>query len=125
MPLAARRALDHAGLKLSLRAWQGLSFLVRETLAGLGEAEDVDIERVRELLEGARPEPEPIEPLADPPAGTVPAAVRDALGPERPIDEAAWEGLAVVARYALASYARRGRSEKLAAAYDSLFRARS
>jgi len=122
IPLAGRRALDRAGLKLSLRAWQSLSFLVRETVARLGEEDEVDGARVRELLEGVAPEPERIEPLADPPAGAVPAEVSGALGGERPLDAEKWRGLSPVARYALFSYARRGRAEKLAGAYDSLFR---
>jgi hypothetical protein len=122
IPLAGRRALDRAGLKLSLRAWQGLSFLVRETVARLGEDEEVDGERVRELLEGAAPEPERIDPLADPPPEAVPAELSAALGAARPLDVARWRTLSPVARYALFSYARRGRAEKLAEAYDSLFR---
>lgn len=122
IPLAGRRALDRAGLRLSLRAWQGLSLLVRETVARLGEEDEVDGERVRELLEGAAPEPERIEPLADPPADAVPAVVSGALGDVRPLDARRWRSLSPVARYALFSYARRDRAEKLAGAYDSLFR---
>lgn len=125
VPLAGRRALDRAGLKLSLRAWQGLSFLVRETIARLGEDEDVDVTRVRELVEAAFPPPEPIEAIDDPPRTEVPPEVREALGSERPIDAPFWQALSPVERYALASYARRGRAEKLAAAYDALRSSRS
>jgi hypothetical protein len=120
IPLAGRRALDRAGLRLSLRAWQGLSLLVRETVARLGEDEEVDEVRVRELLEGAHPEPESIEPLDDPPLDAVPPAISDALGAGRPIDPRRWRALSPVGRYALSSYARRGRAEKLAEAYDAL-----
>lgn len=127
IPLAARRALDLAGLRLSLRAWQGLSLLVRETLARLGESPEVDPPQVHELLTAARPEPEPesIAPRPDPPADAVPAVVRDALGRERPLDDVSWRGLSAVERYALASYASRGRTEKLTRAYDALFPSRS
>lgn len=125
VPMAGRRALDRAGLKLSLRAWQGLSLPRREMLARLGEEEEVDAEQVRELLEGADPPPEPIEAPAEPPAASPPAELSAALGADRPLDDEAWRRLGALGRYVLASYARRGRVEKLAAAYDSLVRARS
>lgn len=120
IPLAGRRALDRAGLKLSLRAWQGLSLLVRETLAQLGELEEVDADRVRSLLEAAHPAAEPIEAAPEASFDQVPEVVRDALGPDRPVDLDAWRRLSPVARYALYSYARRGREAKLTEAYDSL-----
>ena len=120
MPMAARRALDRAGLKLSLRAWQGLSLLARHAVAALGASPDVDPARVRELLEVARPIPEPIEAPPEPGDDAPPDVLREALGSERPIDAATWSGLSPLARFALASYARRGRADKLATAYDSL-----
>ncbi len=120
VPMAGRRALDRAGLKLSLRAWQGLSLMVRETVVRLGEAPEVDATRVRELLDGADPAPEPIVPVDDPPFDVVPAPITEALGDARPLDLGAWQRSSPVERYALASYARRGRTEKLAQAYDAL-----
>ena len=120
VPLAGRRALDRAGLKLSLRAWQSLSMPARAMIARLGQEDEVDVERVRSLLEGAEPAPEPIAPLDDPPSDAPPAEVRAALGPARPLSDEAWRALGSLGRYVLASYARRGRAEKLAAAYDSL-----
>ncbi len=125
IPMAGRRALDRAGLKLSLRAWQGLSFMVRETLCQLGEAPQVEADRVRELLDAADPAPTPIDTIADPLPDAVPAELTAALGAARPLEDAAWQRLTPVGRYALASYARRGRSDKLAAAYDALVRARA
>lgn len=120
VPLAGRRALDRAGLKLSLRAWQGLSLLVRESVARLGEEPEVDAERVRELLDVADPEPTTIEPIDDPPADAVPRELALALGEARPIDDAEWRRLTPLGRYVLANYARRGRAEKLVEAYDAL-----
>lgn len=120
VPLAARRALDRAGLKLSLRAWQGLSLIVRETLARLGEAAEVDVERVRELLDAADPAPDPIDAIDDPPLDRVPREITDALGALRALDVRAWQRLSHVGRYALAHYAEKGRAEKLAEAYDAL-----
>lgn len=121
LPMSARRALDLAGLKLSLRAWQALSLPVRETLARLGEEAEVDGEVVLELVDAADPAPAKIDPVPDPDRERVPDAVRAALGDDRAITDKQWRALSVVARYALASYARRGRDEKLTAAYDALF----
>lgn len=120
MPMAARRALDRTGLKLSLGAWQGLSLLARHAIVALGASAEVEPERVKELLEAARPMPEPIEAAPEPPADAPPPVVSGALGDARPIDPATWTGLSPLARFALDNYARRGRAEKLAAAYDSL-----
>ncbi len=125
VPMAGRRALDRAGVKLSLRAWQGLSLPRREMLARLGEDEEVDAEHVRALLEDADPPPEAIEAPPEPPATSPPGDLCAALGADRPLDDEAWQRLGALGRYVLASYARRGRAEKLAAAYDSLVRARS
>lgn len=120
MPMAARRALDRSGLKLSLRAWQGLSLLARHAIVALGASPEIDPSRVRELVEAARPIPEPIEAPPEPPADAPPPVVSRALGDARPIDGATWAGLSPLARFALASYARRHRADKLATAYDSL-----
>jgi hypothetical protein len=119
IPMSARRALDLAGVKLSLLGWQRLSFMVRETLAATGE-DDVDPERVRALLEGV--ETIEIDPIPDPPADRVPPEVRAALGDERPLTDGAWRALSTIERYAIASYVRRDREERLARAYDALIR---
>lgn len=125
VPMAGRRALDRAGLKLSLRAWQGLSLPVREMVVRLGEEGEVDVERVRWLLEGADPAPEPIDALPDPAPDAVPPDLRAALAPDRALTDEQWRALTPLGRYVLASYARRGRLDKLKTAYDSLVRARS
>lgn len=120
VPLAARRALDRAGQRLSLRGWQSLSFVVRASIATLGEHAEVDVERVRELVAGAHPPAEEMAPIDDPSALAAPAEVIDALGGARPLTAEAWQRLDALGRYVLASYARRGRTEKLAIAYDAL-----
>lgn len=117
VPMSARRALDLAGLKISLLDWQRLSWMVRETLAAIGEEPEVDAERVAALLDVV--DTKAIDPIPDPPADVVPEDVRAALG-ERSIADAAWSTLSVVERYAIASYARRGRGDRLARAYDVL-----
>ncbi|HTU62929.1 MAG TPA: nitrate reductase associated protein, partial [Polyangiales bacterium] len=42
LPMAARRALDCAGLHLSLKGWQTLTLERRQALVRLGGAEQID-----------------------------------------------------------------------------------
>ncbi|MEM1415287.1 MAG: nitrate reductase associated protein [Myxococcota bacterium] len=95
LPLAARRALDRAGLKLGLAAWTALPLATRERLVALGAEETVDEDAVKALLAGAafqeiRPRPEPARP-AD-------------VGAED------WAGLTPLGRFAVAHHARKGRA---------------
>ncbi|HJL17903.1 MAG TPA: nitrate reductase associated protein [Sandaracinaceae bacterium LLY-WYZ-13_1] len=116
IPMAGRRALDRAGLRLSLRAWQGLSYPVRSMLVGLGSAEEVDADDVRALLASADPPPEPFEAPAEPPADRPPEELIAALS----LPPGFWAACSPVARFALASYARRGKTVKLRTAYEAL-----
>lgn len=118
LPWSARRALDRAGLKLSLAGWQALSFPVRETIAALGEEDDVDPERVASLLDAV--ETQPIDRVPDPPVDRIPEAITALLG-ERPLGEKRWRAISIVARFALARYAEDRRADRLHAAYDALF----
>lgn len=107
LPWSARRALDVAGRRLSLAAWQALPLETRRRLAGLGSVAEPDAEAVRELVRG-----EPIAPFVPPEAP--PAAL--AMTPAR------WRALSRVARHALHAYAARGkldRMEALRAALDA------
>jgi hypothetical protein len=121
IPMAGRRALDRAGLRLSLRAWQGLSLPVRSMIVSLGSEEDVRADDVRRLIASAHPAPEPIEPPGEPPADHVPAEVAASLE----LDAAWWSSIGPVARFALFSYARRGKTEKLRSAHAALLAAPS
>ena len=113
LPMAARRALDRAGLKLSLEGWQSLPFEARRDLVLAGAGEGVDTARVIALCAGAAPAARPIDPQGE--VTELPGAVREAgLG------EAAWRALSPLARYALASFARRGKTERLAEALAAL-----
>jgi cyclic pyranopterin phosphate synthase len=100
LPLAARRALDHAGLKLSRDGWTSLSLEVRRRVVELGSEPVVDTLRVRELVRSAEPAPVELEPLADPSADRVPAELERALG-ERPLPPGVWSALSALERYAL------------------------
>ena len=70
---------------------------------------------MRELLAGAKPEPDEIEVIPDP----------DELPPDvqaAGIGTSMWRRLNALERYAIASYARRGREERLRAAVEHLTR---
>ena len=65
VPLAARRALDQAGIKLSRAGWLSLSVDERRALTEVGAEARVDLERVRALAQSAVPGGDGIEPRAD------------------------------------------------------------
>jgi len=80
----------------------------------------VDVELVLEALTFAVPPSEPMNAIADPPADRVPEDVRDAFGPDKLLADAVWSSLGALDRYALAKVARRGRPERLRAAYEEI-----
>lgn len=108
LPMAARRALDRAGLKLSLLAWQALPLADRERIATLGSVAEVDVGAVAALVEAP-------EVSAVPEPTRLPEAVR-AID----VDEAAWSALGPVARHALEMYCRKGRSERAREVYRAV-----
>lgn len=118
VPMAARRALDGAGLKLSLEAWRGLPHPTRAALVSLGERKAVDGAVVAALVQDAQAEP--IEVPPEPAADQVPAELAAALGLERPLPDSLWATLAPLDRYALCKVSRRGPSERLVAAYQEI-----
>ena len=54
LPLAARRALDLAGLKLSLEAWRVLPLTSRRAIVQLGSGPAVDVAQVEGALGNAQ-----------------------------------------------------------------------
>lgn len=117
VPLAARRALDQAGLKLSLPAWQSLPIAARTAIVEAGSGARVDVGAVREQAASARPAPDEIVPVADPDANQVPRDVAAAYGAERPLNGALWGSLSALDRYVLAKVAGRGKPERVTQAY--------
>src|SRR6185295_8642979 len=109
--MAARRALDHAGFRLSRESWKSLSVESRRHLVDAGSAREVDVDFVRRACAGARPEPEPIATTADPPSGHIPETVSGAFGPSHPITPPVWAALSPLDRFALAKVADRARPE--------------
>jgi cyclic pyranopterin phosphate synthase len=120
VPLAARRALDLAGVKLSLAAFRSLSLELRRELASLGSVAEVDTARVHEIAALAEPPPAALPVAPDPSPVTVPPELVAALGLERPLDAGVWSALEPLERYALAKLARGSRAERLGGAYSEI-----
>jgi molybdopterin synthase catalytic subunit len=120
MPYSARRAADAVGRKPSLVAWRGLSLEDRRSLCALGAAPAVDVEQVATILSRAAPAPEGIEALHDPAPDRPSLELLAALGPQHPLEPAAWSGLTPLERYTLSKIASKGSSERLFAAYAEL-----
>jgi cyclic pyranopterin monophosphate synthase len=117
VPLAARRALDAVGRKLSLEGWLSLAPDDRRALVAAGQGERVDRDGVS-VLERARPAATAQESLPDADPTRVPGELKTALGAERPLDDARWASLSALDRYALAKYA--AKPQKLGRAYDEI-----
>ncbi len=120
VPMAARRALDRAGLKVSLAGWKTLELPARRAIASAGAAAIVDVEAVKRAVRGANPPTEPFDAIESPPSDHVPTAVQSALGDERRIPDALWASLSALDRYTLHKVASRGKPERLDAAYDEI-----
>lgn len=120
LPLAARRALDHAGHKLSLEGFRSLSLAAREELASLGSQDIVDVARVSALALTGKPPGEPMAPVLDPSPVAPDDALVAAFGSARPIPAGSWSALSPLDRYALAKVARGKSAERLEQAYAEI-----
>jgi molybdenum cofactor biosynthesis protein MoaC len=109
MPIAARRALDTAGIRLSLEAWRSLSVADRSALIVSGSLGSVPVTRVEGLLDHLQPRPPRIEPQSDP--REIPQDLLDALGGLARELEERWPALSGLERYALVKLARPGHLE--------------
>jgi cyclic pyranopterin phosphate synthase len=117
VPLAARRALDVLGRKLSLEGWLSLSIEDRRCIVRAGAAECVD-RNAAPVVDGATPPPTRERAHSDPDENVPPRELVDALGASRPIDDARWQALRPLDRYALLKVA--SKPERLALAYDHI-----
>ncbi len=120
IPLAARRALDCAGLKLSLGGFRHLDDAARHELVELGSALEVDVQRVQTVCAQAEPQPTVLEPAPEPSAEAPPFELVDVLGSERPIPPNLWPSLTPLDRYVLVKVALRGKPERIEAAYREI-----
>ncbi len=108
LPLAARRALDHAGRRLSLAAWRTLDLPARVKLVQLGGAQQVPVEQVCDVIASAVP-PASACPVRDgSELSERPTAVK-ALG----VSAAQWRRLGPLERFVVAHLAKRQRAALL------------
>jgi cyclic pyranopterin phosphate synthase len=101
LPLAARRALDVAGYKVSLEAWREAPVDARRELVALGSGDHVSAARVRAHLEGAKLAHQTIAKTAEPSSSDVPPELSDAE-----LTASAWGTLTPLDRYVLVKIAR-------------------
>lgn len=120
LPMAARRALDHAGRKVTLAAWKTQPLAWRRRLVDLGSLSSVDVADVLALLETGNVPATPIDPVSDPSPASVPEAVTGAFGATRPIPGAVWSALSALDRYALAKASVKARPERLERVYREI-----
>lgn len=106
LPIAARRALDHAGLRLSLEAWRSLGLEDRCQLVAAGANDVVDSGIVAGVVRRASPPAQRIEVVGDPDPLAPPDGLTRLLEPV-PLDARQWARLRALDRYALAHVHRR------------------
>ena len=117
LPIAARRALDHAGLRLSLQGFRALSLEERRRLILAGVEEIIDVGRVSSVVRRAQPPAQAVDPVGDPDPLVPPSPIVGAEGATRWIDPSAWSRLRSLGRYALSHEHRRGIARSDAARY--------
>lgn len=120
LPMAARRALDRAGQKLSLKGWQSLTLEHRRRVIDAGSANLVDVGAIGSHIAAATPSAESIDPIEDPPGDEVPRAVSKALGPARPIPTSTWSALKPLDRYVLSKVAEGQKEKRINDAYNEI-----
>lgn len=103
VPLAARRALDHAGVHLSLDGWRSLPLDLRQRITQAGTIESVDVTLVATLVAQAVPAPRLVDLVPDPPASRLPEGLSTNMG----VDLTMWESFDGLSRFALAHAAKR------------------
>jgi len=107
VPLAARRALDHAGFKLSLEGWRSLSLEQREQVLLAGCASVVDVATVAKIVRHAEPAPTAIPPSPDPSVMEMPEGLAGATCASGVLDASAWASLTGLQRFVLVHACRR------------------
>jgi cyclic pyranopterin phosphate synthase len=120
VPTAARRALDLAGIKLSLEGWRSLGRPDRMALVTAGAAPVIDIDLVRTVVVRASPAAEAIAPQQDPDPVAPPGQLLEALRVGQDLSAETWASLSPLDRYALSKVGRRGPSERLDRAYEEI-----
>ncbi len=119
LPMAARRALELVGARLSLEGWRSLTQADRMALVSAGAFAEVDPELIRSIVARASPAAVPIEPRSDPDPAKPPTELVDALGEKKPMSGMRWASLRPLDRYAL-SRAASSSGSRLERAYDEI-----
>lgn len=123
LPIAARRALDHAGLRLSLEAWRSLGLEDRCQLVAAGADDLVDATIVSQIVRRAAPPAQRIEVVGDPDPLAPPDGLTRLHEPVL-LDARQWARLRALDRYALAHVHRRSIARNdpslLQAAYEDI-----
>ena len=120
VPLAARRALDNAGWKLSLAGFQSLALPFRRTLVELGSVSPVDLAAVARCIETATPSAARLAPRPDPASDVAPPDVAEAFVEHGPLSNAIWSSLDDLDRYALVKLASRDDPDRRRLAYAEI-----
>ena len=120
LPMAARRALDLAGRKLSLAAWQAAPLGLRQALVEEGSRGEPDATAALSVIQRIDASAAEVVPLTDPPPTEAPAAVVEIYGSARPLGANLWRRLSPLDRYALVKVTRSRHPQRLQAAYDEL-----
>jgi cyclic pyranopterin phosphate synthase len=120
VPLAARRALDHAGWKLSLAGWESLALDQRRDLVRLGSAAAVDVADVARRVAQARPAATRCEVALDPAPDAPAMTLVETFAPYGRLSPAIWLSLSDLDRYALQKVAARDNPERVSAAYAEI-----
>jgi hypothetical protein len=111
LPMASRRALDAAGLKLSLASYQTLGLADRKELVRLGAEPKVDVSAVQAIVARAGgPPSQALPPVIEPDA--MPEGLSQALQ----LHDRHWQELTALDRYVLDKLHRGGKSDRLHAA---------
>lgn len=110
LPLAARRALDLAGLHLGLEGFLSLAIEEREALVEEGSKDEPDLACVESVVKRASPPPRAETPWTDVDGRDLPREL-DAFAPRIPLD--VWRKLSPLDRYALVKVVSRGKLERI------------
>lgn len=120
IPLAARRALDALGRKLSLEGYLELPLARRVQLVESGSGIGVDLKAAEGAIAPVLARAPEIPAIEEPSAEKVPAHCLEALGPSQPLPEKVWQSLSPLDRYSLAKVTQKNRPERVSAAYAEI-----
>lgn len=106
--MAARRALDLAGLKLSLEAWRSLPLTTRRHLVELGSHDQPDATEIARLAQLATPAPVALRPTpSEPDSERAADEVVAAFSHQGSLPDKLWQSLSPLDRYTLHKVAER------------------